>query len=526
MQPRSPKPAPAVGSERILLLAPTGRDAGVLSDQLRKRGFTVETCHDINALCRGIEAGAGAAFVAEEALVGTALDHLSERLRQQPPWSDLPVIVMTGDQETTPHHRRLRAVFQVTGNVTLLQRPIRLITLFSVIESALKSRRRQYEVCRLLQETRRAVEQRDQFLAMLGHELRNPLAAVVNAVAILRETGTSDPQLTDEQYEIIDRQSSHMARLVDDLLDVARITSGKISLNRKPVDLRDIAHKALQAIRLAARDRRQQISFDAPPDPLIVDADAVRLEQILMNLLTNAAKYTPEGGKIWLTLRRENDAVLSVRDTGEGVPPDMLDRIFEPFTQVSRSLARSRGGLGMGLAVVRSLVQMHGGTVIAKSAGPGSGTEFVIHLPLTMPAEQPAPNQPARTSTKSCEILLIEDQPDARKTLARLLLMFGHRVDTAEDGPTGFEKALAMRPDVVLLDIGLPGIDGYEVARRIRSSLGRDVFLIALTGYGQPEDGQRAREAGFDLHLVKPVNPNHLNQVIAAGPCPRATRTA
>jgi two-component system, sensor histidine kinase len=519
-------------AERVLLLSPTGRDAAILKDQLVRRGFVVEICPDIAALCGAIDEGAGAAFVAEEGLIGDALGCLSETLRRQPTWSDLPVVVMTEAGETTAYSRRLQAIVHAAGNVTLLPRPIRLVTLFSVIESALRSRRRQYEVRNLLEQTREAVDQRDRFLAMLGHELRNPLAAIVNSVGILRRFGTGDGELTHEQCEVIARQSSHMARLVDDLLDVARITSGKIVLSTQPVDLREVAGRALQALKLAAGQPRHHISFDTPNRPVIINADLVRLEQVLTNLLTNAIKYTPENGRIWFTVESIGDpaaggeAVVRVRDTGEGVPPEMLERIFEPFAQLAQSLARSRGGLGMGLTVVKSLVEMHGGRVSVQSPGRGQGTEFAVYLPLAEPAEAPRPERPGaagaaggRHQTHPCDVLLVEDNPDSRRTLARLLKLYGHRVETADDGPRGLEKALARRPEVVLLDIGLPGMDGFEVGRRIRDGLGDQVFLIALTGYGQPEDRERVRRAGFDLHLVKPVEPDTLNRLLSARVC-------
>jgi len=434
---------------------------------------------------------------------------------------------MTLEGKPTPSGEKLAALFRTVANVTLLQRPIRLVTLVSAIDSALQSRRRQYQVRDLLGDLRQAVEQRDRFLAMLGHELRNPLAAVVNAITILRKFGRSDPHLADEQCDVISRQSTHMARLVDDLLDVARITSGKVVLTLEPIDLRIAASRAVQALRLsAAQHRKHDISVDAPPYPIMVNGDVVRLEQVLLNLLTNAVKYTPDGGSINLEISLDKDpatqmpmaAIISIRDNGEGIPAEMLSRIFDPFTQLAQSLARSRGGLGMGLTVVKNLTEMHGGTVSVHSGGPGMGSEFRLRFPLA--AVQKSIEAPCKTddtpAAPSCSILLVEDNPDSRKTLARILHLFGHTVSTAEDGPSGLDAAIATRPDVGLLDIGLPGIDGFELARRIRCAIGDSIFLIALTGYGQPEDRERVREAGFDLHLVKPVHPDQLNAILAA----------
>jgi two-component system, sensor histidine kinase len=338
----------------------------------------------------------------------------------------------------------------------------------------------------------------------------------VNAVGILKQFGKGDAELSAEQHDVIGRQSSHMARLVDDLLDVARLTSGKIMLNVQPLDLREVTRRALQTLRLMGSRQRPEVSFDSPAMPVVVRGDPVRLEQVMTNLLTNAMKYTPEGGKIRASVTHDQQAIVRVNDTGDGVPPDMLDRIFEPFTQLSPNLARSGGGLGMGLTVVKTLVEMHGGTVTAHSEGPGKGTEFEVRLPLAQASLLERQTSNVRQTVHPCDILVVEDNADSRRTLARLLQLYGHRVEAAEDGPSGLETALRRRPEVVLLDIGLPGMDGYEVGRRIRKQLAADVFLIALTGYGQPEDRERVRDAGFDLHLVKPIDPEKLNSILAA----------
>ncbi len=455
-------------------------------------------------------------FIAEEALAGEGLNCLVDVLKNQPPWSDLPLILMTGSGETSAFSRRLEAILQTGGNFTLLERPIRLLTLFSVVTSALRSRRRQYEVRNLLEESKRAVTQRDQFLAMLGHELRNPLAAIVNAVTIMKRFGAEDPELTREQIDLIARQSSHMTRLVDDLLDVARITTGKISLNLEIVDLRDLAAKALQTLKSMLGAQRHEITFETAGVPVTIEADPVRMEQVIVNLLNNAVKYTPEGGRVWLSVSDGDEAVLRVRDSGTGLSPESLEQIFEPFAQASPTLARSRGGLGIGLAVVRSLVEMHKGMVAARSDGIGAGSEFEIRLPVVKKPGAARVRQSPQKAIHPCKILLVEDNPDARLSLARLLRLYGHEVETAENGQQGLERALTVNVDVMLLDIGLPGLDGYELARRIRAQRGNSVFLIALTGYGQEDDREKARKAGFNLHLTKPLDPEKLAEVLAA----------
>ncbi len=352
---------------------------------------------------------------------------------------------------------------------------------------------------------------------MLGHELRNPLAAIRTAAEVAARGGRDDPEMAQEQAEIIQRQSTHMARLVDDLLDVARVTTGKIVLNRRRLDLREIARGSLKSLQLANGSARHQILVKTPNDPVPVDGDPVRLEQIVSNLLTNATRYTPEGGTIWLVVERDgSEAVLKVCDTGDGIPPEILTGVFELFVQSKQPLARSKGGLGIGLSVVRSLVQMHGGRVLAASEGLGKGSEFSVRLPL---AEQTAPpikdTDACSIKGKSRNILVVEDNPDARRAMQRLLKFWGHRVEVAGDGGAGVDKALSIRPDIMLVDIGLPDIDGYEVARRTRQALRDEICLIALTGYGQPEDRERAAAAGFNRHLVKPVAPDQLQRLLA-----------
>lgn len=502
-------------TRRVLLLAPSGRDAEVLSEQMRRRGFAVRCCGTVEELCQQSEQGVGTLFIAEEALVGSDADCLLETLARQEPWSDVPLIIMADSGETSAFSRRLERLFHASSNVTLLERPLRLITLYSVVASALRARGRQYELRDRLQDLERAVRQRDQFLAMLGHELRNPLAAVTSALAILRKFGNRDPELAGEQIDLLTRQVSHMGRLVDDLLDVARITSGKVSLDLQPVDLREIARKALQALNLVG-PQRHDVVFETPGTPVIVDGDAVRLEQIISNLLTNAAKYTPEGGRVCLSVHDGEAAVLRVTDTGEGIAPAMLSTVFEPFTQAEQTLARSRGGLGMGLAVVKGLVEMHGGTVSISSGGPNLGTEVVVRLPIsrTLATAEEAPAE-EQEKFPAGRILVVEDNPDTRRSLGRLLELLGHAVETAEDGREGLEKGLARKPDAVLLDIGLPELSGYEVCRRLREAYGPDLFIAALTGYGEAEARRKASEAGFDLHLVKPIHPDRILAILS-----------
>jgi PAS domain S-box-containing protein len=358
-----------------------------------------------------------------------------------------------------------------------------------------------------------ADRRKDEFLAMLAHELRNPLAPVRNALQILRTKCGGDP-LVDRMGDMMTRQVGHMARIVDDLLDVSRFTSGKVNIRKERVELAVVVSRAVETCRALIDSRGHDLDTLLPPEPVYLDADPTRLAQVLSNLLNNAAKYTEEGGQIRLAAYRDSDdVVISVRDTGTGIPGDVLPHIFDLFAQDTRSLDRAEGGLGIGLTLVRRLVELHGGSVKASSEGPGTGSEFLVRLPaltgnvLSQAVGSIVPEQPARVAPR--RILIVDDNVDSAESLALLLNLNGHDVHTAGDGPSALLAAQAHRPEVILLDIGLPRMDGYEVARRLRQDF-PPMILIAMTGYGQDDDRRKARAAGFDHHLVKPVDPNEL----------------
>ncbi len=364
-----------------------------------------------------------------------------------------------------------------------------------------------------------ADQRKDEFLAMLAHELRNPLASIRNAARIL-DRADSNPAKLAWCREVIDRQSGHLARLVDDLLDISRITRGKIELRKERLDLVDIVRWAVETSRPLIDAHGHGLSVRLPPEPLPVHGDPVRLSQVVSNLLNNAAKYTEEGGHIRLTARREGgEALVSVRDTGVGIPAAMLARVFEPFTQVEHATDRAQGGLGIGLALVRGLVRLHDGRVEVRSEGLEQGSEFVVHLPLeAAPSGGGAP--PAEPVSAPCpprRVMVVDDNHDAADSLGLLLALEGAEVRVAYDGPAALEILDAFQPAVVVLDIGMPGMDGLELAQRIRRQPRfRDVALIALTGWGQAEDRRRSRAAGFDYHLTKPVDIDKLRTVLAA----------
>jgi two-component system CheB/CheR fusion protein len=365
-----------------------------------------------------------------------------------------------------------------------------------------------------------ANRRKDQVLAMLAHELRNPLAPIRNAVELMRQVETGDPSFQPSR-EMVERQVKHLARLVDDLLDVSRLTQGSIRLRKEPVDLGAIVERAADATRALIDSRGHTLTLNLPDPPIRLDADPARLEQVVTILLNNSAKYTMPGGHITLRAGREEDeAVVRVRANGIGVPPDVLGRVFEPFVQSDGSLARSEGGLGIGLTLVRSLVEMHGGTVEAHSPGLGQGSEFVVRLPVRVQAAMPEPALPRETSpftpARPVRVLVVEDNVDAAESLATLLRLWGHDVRVVHDGLDALDAARAYQPEVVLLDIGLPGLDGYQVAERLRDDVGLDhALLVAMTGYGQPEDRRRSREAGIHHHFVKPVEPFVLRNLLA-----------
>ena len=369
------------------------------------------------------------------------------------------------------------------------------------------------------QELGEANQRKDEFLAMLAHELRNPLAPIRNAAKAIRILAQSDAKLC-WAGEVVERQVMHIGRLVDDLLDVARFNTGKITLQKEPTDLAAVVSGAIQHVRPAIEGRHHELSVAGSAESLRVEADPIRLAQVLDNLLNNAAKYTPEGGHIWLTTEREGrEAVVRVRDTGMGIPANMLANVFELFTQLNRTLDHSQGGLGVGLTLVRRLVELHGGSVHAVSGGLNQGSEFIVRLPLlleTEPAEETREQRNGRAApSPRRRVLVVDDNRDASESLARLLDLAGYDVRVAYDGPAALELAQLYRPDAVLLDIGLPQLDGYEVARRLREQPATEhVLLIALTGYGHEQDRCRSREAGFDHHLVKPVDPNAIQQLL------------
>jgi PAS domain S-box-containing protein len=634
--------------ERVLVLVPTARDAAGTKSVLEAAGISSHICESLTQLCQEANRGAGAVLLAEEAVLSDGAGRFREVLDQQPPWSDLPLIVLTpAGAESASTAETLRTF----GNVTLVKRPVQLSILITTVRAALRDRRRQYEIRSLLQTEKQQAEalnqsekrfrlmvesvkdyaifatdaegtistwntgaeqvfgwpeseilgqnagvlftpeeravgipeqelatalrngraederwherkdgsrffasgivtpvydddgthtgftkvarditqrkqaedalrdadrRKDEFLAMLAHELRNPLAAVGNAVTVLKLSNAEEN--INFAKDVIERQVKQLTHLIDDLLDVSRITTGKIRLRREFFDAAPILDQAIESARPLINERKHELILSVDRGNLPLRADPTRVEQIVLNLLTNAAKYTEAGGRIWLTTTNDGEHVMiTVRDNGIGIPPEKLPEIFQLFAQGEQSIARSEGGLGIGLTIVQKLAEMHGGRVSAESEGVGKGSAFTVWLPVARRASVTASKSGAAPfeMRKDARILVVEDNVDTACGLARLLALLGNDVQLADDGPSAIAIAQTFRPELVLLDIGLPGMDGYQVASLLREEdCCKDAVIIAVSGYGQEEDRRRSQAAGFDHHLVKPVDLGSLMSLI------------
>jgi signal transduction histidine kinase/ActR/RegA family two-component response regulator len=504
---------------RVLVQSPAERDEKAARILFGQAGIPCVFTSDPARLREELEAGAGALVVAEEFLLGEGRETIRWWLAEQPPWSDLPVIVLAKPR-TEP--AAVVRILDVAGNATVLERPTRSATLVSSVRTALRGRQKQYQIRGYIAERERSEEllrtsdrRKDEFLAVLAHELRNPLAPIRNAIQLLRLRGT-DAGMVAQASEMMERQFGLLVRLVDDLMEVSRISRGKIDLRRQPIDIGVVVRSAVEASRPLFDAAGHALETNLPASPLVIEADPARLAQVLANLLNNAAKYTKPGGRIRLDVGLEGDeAVLRVRDDGIGIPREMLSRIFEMFTQVDGSKMRHQGGLGIGLTLVKQLVEMHGGSVEARSDGPDRGSEFVVRLPVrageVLADREIRPMPPFRKH----RILVVDDNLDSADSLGLLLRTLGAEVRVAYDGNSALEVLDAFRPEAMLLDLAMPGMDGHEVARRVRERADRrDLVLVALTGFGREEDVERTRASGFDEHCVKPVDLARLKQLL------------
>jgi PAS domain S-box-containing protein len=629
---------------RVLILAPTSKDAALSRSIFDRAGISSHFCRDLDEVLRQLDAGVGALLLPEDIIVSDRIDRIAEWLALQPPWSDLPIIILSRPGADSA---AVALAMDLLGSVTVLERPTRVAALVSAVRTALRARQRQYqyreqlaererylqaqallgaivvssddaiisktlegviqtwnegaerlygysaeeaigqpitklipperqeeepallarlrrgeriehfETVRVTKDGRRidislsvspirdpdgkiigaskvarditqrkraeaalreADRRKDEFLATLAHELRNPLAPIRNSLHILRMTACNDPT-AERVCEMMERQVNHMVRMVDDLMEVSRITRGLIELRKEETDLAAIIRSAVETSRPIIEAGELQLAITIPPEPILLQGDSVRLSQVFANLLNNAAKYTDRGGQIWLSVKQEkNEVVVSVRDTGIGITAPMLPKVFDMFMQADRSTHRSQGGLGIGLTLVKKLVELHDGSISVRSDGPGKGSEFIVRLPIDAvqlerttkpPVSQRGDSLPQR------RVLVVDDNKDSAASMGMLLKFLGTDVQVAYDGATALSTIENYRPDVVLLDIGMPGMDGFEVARQVRQRAEWDnIMLIALTGWGQAEDRHRTQTAGFDHHLVKPADITALQSLL------------
>ena len=531
---------------RVLLLTPTGRDADLTGRYLSGVGIPVEVCAGMEELCEKCAEGAGAALVAEEALSPENTWRLLDTLNRQPAWSDFPLVVLTSRNETTPGGADALKSLGEAWNVTLVERPTRVITVLSAVRSALRARRRQYEVRahlvaeRLAQEERaRLLEEavaaraeaeavnraKDVFLATLSHELRTPLTAILGWVHIMSSPG-QDGEVSRHGLEVIARNAQAQYQLIRDLLDVSSIITGKLRLETRQLELAPVVEAAIDSVRQAADAKNIRLGTQFDDETDLVTGDPDRLQQVVWNLLSNAIKFTPKGGSVGVRVGREgSDVFIRVRDTGRGIAAEFLPHVFERFRQQDGSTTREQGGLGLGLAIVRHLVEQHGGRVSAESAGERLGSTFTIKLPVAAVrgaavgkgAERP-PNPSAsnrEAALRGVRVLVVDDQPDARELLAIVLGGAGAEVSTAESAAEALEVLRLEGADVLVSDVGMPVEDGYTLVGRVRSLATGPIPAVALTAYAAEEDRLSALAAGFDAHVAKPVEPAELVSVIA-----------
>ena len=513
--------------ETILILAPAGRDGELAAHFISDASLAANVCSSMEELCDEMVNGAGLVFLTREALTRDALECVARAIATQPAWSDIPIIVLTsGGGGESPNDSAALIAFGNAANVTLIERPVRVMTLLTSVEAALRARRRQYQVRDLLESEHEALQAaekanrlKDEFLATVSHELRNPLNVVLGYSEILLRT----PQIGDspslrQMTEALKRNAQSQSQLINDLLDLSRLQMGKISLNRETVWLSAMIENAVETVRTEAEEKKITIAIDESNEALFFEGDPLRLQQVTWNLLNNAVKFTPAGGQVNIALTREDECgVLVIQDTGQGIQPDFLPHVFEMFRQGDASTVRRQSGLGIGLALVRRLVELHGGSVAADSKGTDQGASFTIRLPLRQQTElaplPPSEILPGRLA--GMNVLIIDDSEDTIVMLKALLEIDDATVTSTQNGADALRIAATANFDVILSDISMPEMDGFEFLRRLRQIPGRtDVPVLALTGFGQAEDVARADAAGFASHLTKPLEIDNLTEIL------------
>jgi len=515
---------------RVVVVAPTTRDAEVALRLLKSADTDAITCRSIADLLGHIATGAAAIVITDHpGYSRQSIAQLERVLRNQPPWSELPIIALARTESASENLHALRSL----PGLVILERPVNTRTLLSSVSAAIRGRLRQYamreqfEKLRIVnEELNEAARAKDEFLATLAHELRNPLNAISASAQVLK-VAASRPKALEFAVDVIGRQVGQMARLLDDLLDVSRITRNRLVLRKELHSVADILNAAIETARPLIDQKRHLLTVHTPDTHLFIQGDSVRIAQVLSNLLTNAAKYTEQCGRIAVEVVRDDDMVsIRVRDTGIGIPQHSLNAIFDMFAQLRPALERSEGGLGIGLALAKGIVNLHGGTLTACSEGENRGSEFIVRLPLACSelflVDSAAMNESAYIEQQqlSRRVLIADDNPDSLHALALLLQAEGHTVFAAKDGGEALRLFEECQPEFALLDIGMPVLNGYEVAQQVRAlssgSTGCRATLIAVTGWGQPDDKRKALAAGFDHHFTKPIGKETLHSIFSS----------
>ena len=538
--------------QRILILAPTGRDGELAARFLRDGGLDARVCDRIETLCQEMLDGAGLIFLTGEALTPEAMQCLVEALALQPTWSDIPIVVLTSGGGETPGNVEALSALVETGNVTLIERPVRVMTLMSTIKAGLRARQHQYEVREYLlaeQRVRIALEEseqrlrvalaaaeeasrlKDEFLATVSHELRTPLTAVLGWSHLLR-SGQLDAQAATHAVKIIERNARSQQQLVEDLLDVSRIITGKLRLDVRPLDPATFIEAAIEAVKPAAEAKDIRLQNQIDPGVISVSGDQARLQQVVWNLLSNAIKFTPRGGRVEVRLERVDSHIeISVSDTGQGIHENFLPYVFDRFRQADGTTTRQHSGLGLGLAIVRQLVEMHGGVVEARSAGEEKGANFVVKLPVLSIYQREAVAKQASTSLADdyhaveftgkldgLRVLVVDDEADTLELIRVSLGQCGAEVTTARSSAEALGLLERVTPDVIISDIGMPGEDGLAFISKVRKlppERGGRTPAVALTAYARAEDRLRVLRSGYQMHVSKPVELAELLTIVS-----------
>jgi signal transduction histidine kinase/CheY-like chemotaxis protein len=519
---------------RVLVFMPTGRDSSLVCSAMENAGIFAESCADVEDLQKNIDLGAGAVLLAEEALKDGNLEPILKSFSRQPVWSDVPIIIFAISGQNA---ERLLETVGTRLNATIVERPIRIMMLISAVRGALRARQRQYQTRDLLHQLEQADRQKDLFLATLSHELRTPLNSMLGWIQLLRGKHQNGQMTvnTEHALEIIERNARMQSELISDILFVSRVITGKLTLNFETLNLISVLQSAIDVMipSIEAKNIKLRADFETGINQIRGDAD--RLRQVFWNLLSNAVKFTPPGGSIEIRVKRENSNLkVEIKDSGQGIETEFLPYIFERFRQADNSYTRKVGGLGLGLAIVRYLVELHGGTAYAKSDGLNQGSVFTVTLPVYSEADQqqenPQPSFEAKENKKErfrqtkneslpekFRILLVEDNDDSREMLKVLLEQYGIETITADTAKKAFDIITTNPPDILISDVGLPDEDGFELMRRIRHlppEKGGQIPAIALTGYVSQQDRDRALSVGYQEHLAKPLNADKLLELI------------